>query len=643
MFVGETLEVLTIASRREESVRQAPAVAQVVNRSGFRYKGADTLAEVLEDVPGFFMADKEWGTQPFLRGIPDSILFLYDTVSLSSDMSKFFHPLDRDLSLSGIKRIEIIRGPGSVLWGPDAFAGIVNVVPMTGRDFSGIETGVLYGEPGTQKGVYTNVGYDAGPWNGFLSLSGHEGDENDLDRTVTDFWGDGREPVPPGDRYGLEAPGSSRYVEASGHFALEDWLTVTGRISDSRREYGMRSEEALSWCENRNDLSGILKIDARKKLDRVSLIRWTGALTRLDFEHQIIDRTLDQHETAAYTELIYDRSFWSGRGLLTGGVSYREKHVENAPIWDGYFPDYLKPENEFLLPIITEVDYSTRLWSLFGQYNHRIGDFDLWFGIRNDDHDEYEDHISYNTGLSWTPAPEWIIKLLYGTAYRTPFAKQLREDDIPELENIESLNLQIAWEPTRRWGGSISGFWNRIEDHVMEDPYAGLSLPNHQTLTGLELRAHYFPIPTLDLSANLTLIHNSGPKEEYRLLVDTYIDADGNLVKVFEEVSYPFNSGPDVIANLMATWKPSSRLTGYLKLGYTSQRHLIFPRGDRSVSTPDVLLVDMAATVENIWGKGLDLEFSVRNVLDRQYETPGTYSLIDGKPVSAQIILRKHW
>ena len=147
MFVGEDLEVLSIASRREESARQAPAVAGVVTRDMMGDRGMFTLSDVLAQTPGFYMAQKEWGTRPYLRGIPDSVLFLYDTVPLQSDMSKSVHPLDDELSLAPVKRVEIIRGPGSVLWGADAFAGIVNIVPMTGKDLNGVEIGAFYGDP----------------------------------------------------------------------------------------------------------------------------------------------------------------------------------------------------------------------------------------------------------------------------------------------------------------------------------------------------------------------------------------------------------------------------------------------------------------------------------------------------------------
>ena len=275
MFVGEDLNVLSIASRRQESAWQAPAVANVVTRKEIRERGAHTLKQVLEAEPGFYMAKKEWGTEPYLRGIPESVLFLYDTVPLGSDISKFLHPLDHELSLAPVKRVEIIRGPGSVLWGPDAFAGIVNVVPMTGKDLSGAETGVSFGGPGDQRGFYLNMGHDAGPWNAFLSVSGREGTEDDEECTLVRFWGDGEPPpVPPEDRYGTEQPGMSQYLEASGNFSFRDWFTLSGMISDYKRPYAMsgvtKTGEELTWRESRSAPFGFIKLEAKKDLDRSS-------------------------------------------------------------------------------------------------------------------------------------------------------------------------------------------------------------------------------------------------------------------------------------------------------------------------------------------------------------------------------------
>ncbi len=654
MFVGEDLDVLSIASRRQESASQAPAVAHVITREEIRERGIRTLSHALEMEPGFYMAKKEWGTQPYLRGIPDSVLFLYDTVPTGSDVSKSLHPLDHELSLAPIKRIEILRGPGSVLWGPDAFAGIVNMVPMTGKDLEGAETGVLYGSRGDQRGFYANAGHDAGLWDAFFSVSGREGRADDTDFNVVRFWKDDVTAFPPEERYGSKSPDDSRYLEASGRFSYGDWLTLSGLFSDYRKSYTMtRAEGDLSWGESRSAPFGFVKLEAKKNLDRSSALRFTGSYSSLNPEYEIIDKTLKQKERTAYGEIIYDRSFLSGKGLFTGGLSYRNKEIGGAPIWAfltnagisaaATCPITWDRKTRNLVPPLTQQDYNSRLWSVFGQYNQKVGNVDLWVGLRNDAHDEYSNHLSYNVGAVWSPEPPWMMKLLYGVAYRTPFARQLLEEARPDPEEIKTVNLQVAWKPSPQAALSVCGFVSRIEKHIMEDPYAGLSLPNEQNIKGVEIEGRYSPVKSLDLSANLTLLDNDGPSETYHWNDFSFVRPDGTVVKHFTDLTYPYDRGPGALFNLMGTWRPVERLTAFLRLGYFSSRNLIFPRSAEILSVPGVWLLDMSTTVRDIAVPGLDLEVSVRNLLDRDYETPGTYSLIKGDPATLWVGLRKRW
>jgi outer membrane receptor protein involved in Fe transport len=411
MFVGEDLDALSIASRRQESAWQAPAVAQIITREELEERGVRTLSDALTMIPGFYMAKREWGTQPYLRGIPDSVLFLYDTIPMTSDITKSVHPMDHELSLAPVKRIEIIRGPGSVLWGPDAFAGIVNIVPMTGKDLEGVEAGLLYGAQKEEEGFFFNIGHDAGLWDTFLSVSGLRRQEDDKLYNLVRFWGDGKTPVSPLERYGEGELDRARYFEITGNFSFRDWMTISGRISDYKRPYTISGPETeIRWPEARSAPFSFLKLEAKKELNRSSLLRFTGFYNYLNIESEVIDRDLEQNEHTYYGEIIYDKSFMAGQSILTGGLSYRKKRINNAPIWESYLPDYLGPENEYFLPIIAEEDYNTRLWSVFAQYTQKFGDVDCWLGLRNDRHDEYKDHLSYNAGLSWSPSPTWILK-----------------------------------------------------------------------------------------------------------------------------------------------------------------------------------------------------------------------------------------
>ncbi|MBF0224782.1 MAG: TonB-dependent receptor [Desulfobacterales bacterium] len=644
IFVGEDLQVLTLASRREESAWQAPAIANVFTKEQFLERGSTTLSDLLDMSAGFHSSKKEWGSHIYLRGIPNSVLLLYDTVPISLDTTKSLNFFDNELPLSSIKRVEIIRGPGSVLWGPDAFAGIVNVVPLSGKDIDGIEAGVLFGDYGDTKGTFANYGYDGGLWDTFLSVNAYSGEQNNKPCNLIKFWGNGDVPVSPEDRMGKIMPEDAYFLESFGRFSYSDLFNISLRISNSNKPYSIEDEKSgLIWRENRELQSGFIKFESKKNIDLFSALRIMGVYSWLNPEYEIIDTKLKQKENTSYVEIIYDRTSFSGIGLFTCGISFREKRIKDAPIWDSYLPDYLVKENKSFLPTIAKEDYNTQLISFFSQYNHKIGNFDLLLGGRYDEHDVYKDHISFNTGIVWSPKKEWMCKILYGSAYRTPSSKQLIEENIPDLEKIKSLNIQMALKPSEDIGISACVFLSKIENHMIEDPYAGLSLPNEQEINGIEIEAFVNPLKSLKLSSNITVIKNKGEDETYKYNDYVYIRPDGTIEKHYVDLKYPYNTGPDLFLNITGTWYANERLSLFTRCNYFASRKLIYPRAKDFPEVSGGWTVDTSLNFSNVFFSKFDLTLTIKNLFDYNYLEPGTYSTINGEPFSAMFILTRSW
>ncbi len=638
-FVGEDIDVQSIASRREESAWQAPAVARVITREELFEHGHATLSEALSRTAGFYMAEKPWGTSPYLRGIANSTLFLYDTVPLIADSDKSLHQLDYNLSLAPVEQVEIVRGPGSVLWGPDAFAGIVNVVPRRGRDIQGVETGVSIDFEEESESVFLNMGGSASRLDGFLSLSARRAEEEGKAEVIR-FWRDRDQAVPPAERYGQKEPGRSRYFEVSGRFSIQDLFEVSGRLTENHHPY-LVSDQDLSWLESRSTSSGFLKLEAVRDIDLDSSLRFTGFYNELRPEYEFVDKDLKVNEKTWYGELIYDHTFFTARGLFTGGISFRKKDISNAPVWESYFPDFFRPENDNFLPFLVSGDYQDILWSLFSQYSHQFNNLKIWSGLRFDDHDNYQDKLSFSSGLSYSPSRRWVTKLLYGTAYRTPFSRQFLAGDKPEQEKIESLGLQLSLKPRSGISFSLAAFANSIEHHIDEDTYAGLSLPNSQDLYGMELEGEVSVTDNLELQANLTLLDSEGPDETYHLLSAVFVRPDGTVENIFEDISSPYDIGPETMFNLSARWRPRENLKLVADLRYTGERDLINLRTGETLTADSVTVIDLTATVRDLFSSGLDLQASAENLLDTDYEVPGAYVMREGEPFSLRLMLRK--
>lgn len=129
------------ASRREQSMSDAPMTMYVITEKEIRESPAFTLSDLLRRVPGF--QTKTWlseFTNTSIRGmvgasvINERIMWMLDGVPIN-DVRDGGIWTDITLPLSNIKRIEILSGPGSALYGSNAFLGVVHIITRDAQDF----------------------------------------------------------------------------------------------------------------------------------------------------------------------------------------------------------------------------------------------------------------------------------------------------------------------------------------------------------------------------------------------------------------------------------------------------------------------------------------------------------------------------
>lgn len=121
-------DTLALATRHTESVTRVPAIAASFGRDQLRALGARTVADVLDVVPGLTVSrDVQGNHRVAIRGLRNDaeVLFLLNGHRLNN----FFDGRAlMNLPVENLDRIEVIRGPGSSLYGAGAFLGVVNIV-----------------------------------------------------------------------------------------------------------------------------------------------------------------------------------------------------------------------------------------------------------------------------------------------------------------------------------------------------------------------------------------------------------------------------------------------------------------------------------------------------------------------------------
>jgi outer membrane receptor protein involved in Fe transport len=145
----EALDLANIvqsAAKGITTVQEAPAIVTVVTADEIRDRQFQDLEQLIDTVPGWQRASIYHSTfpTPLVRGQVQAVQFLHDGLSL-------FDPFVNVASVSRvqpmelIKRVEMITGPGGVLWGSNSLLGILNVITKDAEDVDGIEAGAQVG------------------------------------------------------------------------------------------------------------------------------------------------------------------------------------------------------------------------------------------------------------------------------------------------------------------------------------------------------------------------------------------------------------------------------------------------------------------------------------------------------------------
>jgi iron complex outermembrane receptor protein len=148
------MPVIVAAGKREQSQREAAASVSVITSDEIQLFGYRSLADALRTQRGFYLDSDGLNSFVGVRGFmrPDEwnarILVLVDGRPTREIIYDQTH-IDQDfvVPMEAVDRIEVIRGPGSALYGADAVFGVINVVTKSGSEIDGLQ---LRTEGGTQ-------------------------------------------------------------------------------------------------------------------------------------------------------------------------------------------------------------------------------------------------------------------------------------------------------------------------------------------------------------------------------------------------------------------------------------------------------------------------------------------------------------
>lgn len=186
-------EITVTATRPEVSVFDAPKPVTVLSATKIRQRAPNNISELLPETPGADMVGVGANqSRPVIRGLRGQrILLLSDGIRLSnSRRTQAFGEIPGLVDVSGLARVEIVRGPASVLYGSEAIGGVINMISsfpdfrLDKSHFSG-NLGYRYSSADSQNKGYVN--FNGNVRNLSFMLNGSYREANDYTAPAGDF------------------------------------------------------------------------------------------------------------------------------------------------------------------------------------------------------------------------------------------------------------------------------------------------------------------------------------------------------------------------------------------------------------------------------------------------------------------------
>lgn len=391
------------ASRRQERITEAPAAVSVINARDIQLNGSHgQLPRLLEVEPGVDIVQS--GTQDFninTRGFNSSLnrrlLVLMDGRDLAIAFLGAQEWNGLSLPLEDIGKLELVRGPGSALYGPNAFNGVISISTPSPEEVLGTKVSFSAGELSMFRGDVRHAN----------TLGERFSYKMNLGRVQSKTWSKSR-------TNSFEYPGLGSYEVR----AMND-NDVTSSYGTARIDYKFEGGEVatveggLTRVENELFLTGIGRVQVTKAdkpwgrlhygSERLSVIAWAQGRNSIDPQYSLLSGApLEEHSSIYHGEAQYNFLTMNDRLRVILGASHRIYDVDTEGT------------------LMTDV-HNDNTSGLFGQVEiTAIERLKLVGAARYDRSTLHDPEFSPKLAVVWTPVAGHSLRGTFNKAFQVP-------------------------------------------------------------------------------------------------------------------------------------------------------------------------------------------------------------------------------
>ena len=486
LSLEELLKInITSSTLQDESLQSVPSSISVYHREEIKRLGFTRLTELMNYVPGFqaYRVDSGWPRYNHsVRGrrIGDAtpeILILIDGVRINNDWRGSGTGYNLYISLDNIESAEFIRGPGSSIYGSNAFLGVISLTTSGRREINVAAS--PYGDDQRLHWVWQEGSRE-------LTFFANRKNYN-------------------GQKYSIFDPDLSvqAFVDTSDPFTAEN-IYMTAEVDGFSAHFSYNKTTAEDFYlggfvsnEQNRSLYQTMRLDVNQTLPLLEQLD-------MDFQLYVVDRGLSVTSILSQSNDIgatgsVDEKEWGvvarmyyqplERARTVFGVEYREPDMNN--LRSRFFGSV---ESEFLIGR----ESKRRINAFFAQFQYEINEqWQYLMGLRRDDYSNFGSHNSPRLSLLYHADSNNTLKLLYSEAFRAPTREENDTINNPTAVGNSMLHPETAATLELVWSHLFNtGFFQMtifdvlIRDSIIEDdspePQKQIN-GNDQTIGGVEI------------------------------------------------------------------------------------------------------------------------------------------------------------
>lgn len=648
-----TGEEVTIATRHEAPMGKAPNVVTIITDTEIKNSGYRTLSELLRVVPGFeILKEAAFGEVSLaVRGVAgaEKIRMMINGHLINDPLSGHAFVQFDDFPLENIKKIEIIRGPGSAVYGENAFLAVINIITKEAKDIDGIKMSSGYGSFNTyEENIVFGKSYKDVNVSGMIRYRKTDGFDGVVESDIV-----------------------TSIDNVLAGFDFPPVSQAPGEVDDWRREFDLNLKvtykdfylEGLYINKNQGPFIGPqFAITDESDIEKNYVFGEIGYKKTFEEKFTLKPRLYyDQFDTNSYiealpegvtipvnsggttaiytysdgfighglvterivgTEIPFDYELFDGN-MLTLGLEYRLINQTNIRYFTNFDPVTLAPLDslqDFSDTYPWLKDATRRIGSIYLQDVWDVTNtLNVTFGARYDNYSDFGGEISPRLGVTWAFIKNASLKLLYGKAFRPPNFLEMFTTNQPAILGNEDLNPEIihtyeigaSYQFNKYITSNINYFYNDIEDLI--------SLRTLATTQGTSRYENFGDahVQGIETETKITIA-----KGNYVFMNYTFQNAEDNRGNDLPFVAkHKGNFGVNV-----HSWKYINTNLSTFVSGRRSREE-----DDTRSDLPAYALLNLSIIGKEFF-KTMEVQGTVYNLLDKDYSDPGPSAIEDDLP-----------